>query len=263
MSRDRQSGGGTGERCARCHSTWGFLASLGEAGEVTAGAVDRRPPAEVGPIGITCAACHSVHDHATGRVPTTAPLLRRTPRPPLLADVALPPTADRSLVCLGCHTPGLERGVGSPPASAAALWLGRGGVDPQTGAPLNGAAPHAAVAGGCVGCHRSGPSGLERGAGHAFAVDRGACASCHPRGVPGDDLRARARALWPSPDRSRPPHAASPDLRLDTPRSRAVWNILLVLEDPAAAAHNAPYARMLLEAAERTLNGAGTPPGRP
>jgi hypothetical protein len=269
---DRDARAAAQPACARCHTTWGFLASLGAA---EAGAVDRRPPPGVGPVGIGCAACHSVHDHSRGRAaPSELPLLRPAPRPALLADVKLPPGAARSGVCLGCHTPG--RDETAPAASAAALWLGRGGLDPRTGAALDGAAPHAAVAGGCVGCHRAGPSGVERGAGHAFATERAGCASCHPRGLPADDLPARARGLWEAwrvaaggrappaeAGAGAPPHAGEARLDRATPLGRAGWNIALVLEDPAAAAHNAPYARMLLAAAERTLNGAGTPPGRP
>jgi hypothetical protein len=44
-----------------------------------------------------------------------------------------------------------------------------------------------------------------------------------------------------------------------TPLGRAAWDVALVLEDPAAAAHNAPYARLLLAAAERALNEGGRP----
>jgi len=34
-----------------------------------------------------------------------------------------------------------------------------------------------------------------------------------------------------------------------TPLGRATWDLLLVLEDPAAGAHNARYAQALLDAA--------------
>jgi hypothetical protein len=49
-----------------------------------------------------------------------------------------------------------------------------------------------------------------------------------------------------------PAHAGDGDsVRVDrrTPLGRATWDLLLVLEDPAAGAHNARYARALLEAA--------------
>jgi hypothetical protein len=217
----------------------------------------RRPPVEVGGVGITCAACHAVHDPAsTGRTPR---LLRATPVPAVLAGATLP---ERSRVCLGCHAP--EPTDAAPFASAAALWAGRGGLDPATGRALEAAAVHGAVAGGCVGCHQSGGDGLERGAGHAFVATRAGCAACHPKGLPQEDLGARARALWaglPAHVRGEgegagPPHARAA-VRLDrgTPLGRAAWNVSLVLEDRAAAAHNAPYARQLLDAAERALNG--------
>jgi hypothetical protein len=241
--------------CARCHTTWGFLAAARGAD------VDRRPPAEVGAVGLTCAACHAVHEPAsTGRTPR---LLRAAPVPAVLAGAALPPGADRSLVCLGCHAP--EPGEGAPSASAAALWAGRGGLDPATGSALEAPAVHGAVAGGCVGCHQSGREGLalERGAGHAFVATRAGCASCHAKGLPEEDLAARARALWEAlPPSVRgggagaaPLHARAPRLDRGTPLGRAAWNVSLVLEDRAAAAHNAPYARQLLAAAEKALNG--------
>ena len=57
---------------------------------------------------------------------------------------------------------------------------------------------------------------------------------------------------------ARPAHAG--DARVDrrTPRGRAIWDLLLVLEDPAAAAHNARYARALLDAAESVLQAGDT-----
>jgi hypothetical protein len=256
--------------CARCHTTAGFLSTLATGEPAAADAkIDRRPPPEVGPVGLSCAACHAVHEHGGARAGTpAAPLLRATPVPALLAD-AVPATAERSRVCLGCHTPG--RDAAGAATSAAALWMGRGGVDPRTGAPLTAPAPHAKIAGGCVGCHRAGPAGLERGAGHAFATDARACASCHPRGLLADDLRARAAALWDgwcartrcTEAGARPPHAGGARMFTATPPGRAAWNVALVLEDPAAAAHNAPYARMLLDSAEKALNGAVTPARRP
>ena len=251
----------TDRACARCHTTWGFLARV----TPDAASIDRRPPADVGPVGVTCAACHAVHEHGVGAHvgATGVALLRAVPRPALLGGAAVPAPVEKSQVCLGCHTP--DEADGAPAASAAALWLGRGGLDPATGAALPGPTPHGALAGGCVGCHQSGPA-VERGAGHAFVAGNATCGRCHAKALPVDDLGARARALmtlW----RARagggelvgdgPPHALAPRLDRATPLGRAAWDLSLVLEDPAASAHNAPYARMLLAAAERTLNGAG------
>jgi hypothetical protein len=256
---DHDARASTDETCARCHTTWGFLAHASPE----AARVDRRPPADVGPVGITCAACHAVH--AAGHAPNPA-LLRSVPRPALLVGATLPAPVDGSSVCLGCHAP--EPTDDAPTASAAALWLGRGGLDPGTGAALAGPAPHASIAGGCVGCHDSGPRDVARGASHAFVAGKAACARCHAKALPADELRADARALWSALRKSAPdsggapPHARAAHLDRATPLGRAAWDVSLVLEDPAAAAHNAPYARQLLAAAERALNGSGAAVGK-
>jgi hypothetical protein len=272
---DRDPRAATERACARCHTTWGFLSGAAVEG-ATPASVDRRPPAEVaagvGPMGVACAACHAVHEHGAHAHANGVALLRTVPRPALLAGAPLPAPAEKSAVCLACHTP--DAADGAPPASAAALWLGRGGLDPATGAALNGPAPHAALAGGCVGCHQSGPgaageagAAVEHGAGHAFVAGTGACARCHGKALPADDLTTRARGLWSAwlarageaPSGERPPHASAARLDRATPLGRAAWDVALVLEDPAAAAHNAPYARQLLAAAERAFNDKGVP----
>jgi hypothetical protein len=267
------------EACARCHTTWGFLAALAPTSEPGGGAgarpVDRRPPGEVGPVGITCAACHAVHDPGHGggeRLPAApAPALLRVPPEPALLTLAgapaTPPASASSRVCLPCHAP--SPGEARPSSSAAALWLGRGGVDPSSGRPLAGPAPHAAVGGGCVGCHRGGPAAVERGAAHGFQAPAATCAPCHARAAPppASDVRERARRLWDAwraraageEDPHRPPHASGTAADRATPLGRAVWDVLLVLEDPAAGAHNAPYARALLAAAEPLLAPATAP----
>jgi hypothetical protein len=200
--------------CARCHTAWG---ARGDA--------SRRPPLEVGAIGLGCTSCHDVHGEAPLR-----------------------PTAD---VCVGCHSPG-EGAL--PQASAAAIWAGRGGIDVKTGAPLEGPAPHAGVARGCLGCHDSGPNELERGKSHAFRATVASCTPCHanePKRRP--ELAERARALVdelaPRAPRSVPPHAEPISKRLSDPKARALRNALLVLEDPAADVHNPAYAERLLREA--------------
>lgn len=240
--------------CARCHTTWGFL-----------GRPERRPRAGTEPLGIGCAACHAVHptssEHGVSAGATcAAALLRDAPVPERLAK-GFDARADRSKICLGCHTP--EPNDKGPSATAGALWAGRGGVDPATGAPLEGAAPHTAVGGGCIGCHRSGPPELERGAGHAFRTASKECTPCHAPGRSDRSIRSRAEALWKSlesggvpPRIPIPLHAAGRALDLGTARGRASWNVALVLEDPAADAHNAPYARRLLDSAEKVLGAA-------
>jgi hypothetical protein len=236
-------------RCARCHTTAGFLAAVAPPERMP---VDRRAPDDAGPVGITCSACHAVHDPR--RPDGATHLLRSIPVPAVLAG------APQS-VCLPCHTP--EADDTRPSASAAAIWRGRGGLDPATGQPLTGGAPHAAIAGGCVGCHREGPSNLERGGGHAFRAPTSVCTPCHPQGAPvAADLRARAETLWRSAQTGesgrRPAHADDASVDRRTPRGRALWDLLLVLEDPAAAAHNARYAGALLDAAEPVILAGDT-----
>jgi hypothetical protein len=56
----------------------------------------------------------------------------------------------------------------------------------------------------------------------------------------------------------KPPHAlgAGEERAIEAPLDRAAENVRLVLEDPAAWVHNGPYARALLDEAERTLEKA-------
>jgi len=48
-------------------------------------------------------------------------------------------------------------------------------------------------------------------------------------------------------------HAEKPALDRTTALGRAAWDVAMVLEDPAADAHNAAYARALLDAADRAV----------
>jgi hypothetical protein len=181
--------------------------------------------------------------------------------------------AERSRVCFGCHSP--RDGDRVPMATAAALWAGRGGLDPKSGSRLDGPAPHVAVAGGCIGCHRAGPPELERGAGHAFRTLGTACMPCHAANRSDSAIRKKAEALWAVAsaklDRANdvagrtrpsmnPTHSTGARLNLASPRGRAAWDIALVLEDPAADAHNAAYARALLDAAAAALDEVGFAP---
>jgi hypothetical protein len=248
--------------CARCHTTSGFLASL--AGKPDA----RAAPPEAGSVGVACPACHAPHDD---HGPAPGPLLRSVP-PPAWAAPAKPSAG--ATLCLSCHSPATTDPTRAPPASAAMVWAGRGGVDPASGASLSMPAVHGELATGCVGCHDGGPPGLERGGAHGFHADPAACGRCHA-GTPLDataldaELQADARSLLlllleqqgaphldPLP--SLPPHAASPRLPDDT-IGRAAYDVLLVLEDPAAAAHNEPFARALLAAARGALSPATRP----
>ena len=110
------------------------------------------------------------------------------------------------------------------------------------------------------GCHRSSSEQPEqqRGSNHGFAASGTTCIACHPQALPPSDLADRAQRLWikAGGNSSGPAHAAhdgTPPTNRRTPRDRALWNLRLVLEDRGAAAHNAPYARALLAAAESVL----------
>jgi hypothetical protein len=249
--------------CAACHSTSGFLASLG--GEPDA----RQTPAGLPPTGIACVACHAPHEsHDSSASPA---LIREVRRPAWLDGVAVAAT---SAICVPCHSPATPEATRAPAASAASIWAGRGGVEPRTGAPLSMSPVHAAVNGGCTGCHDGGPGELERGKGHAFRATA-SCEPCHAGARPDvaavdGALRDEATALLATavgagvrarvPGQGEPRHAAEGRLA-DDPAGRATYDALLVLEDPAAGAHNAPYARALLAAArvaigERAAGGA-------
>jgi hypothetical protein len=233
--------------CARCHTTWGAL-----------GQPERKPPPEAGNLGIGCAACHDVHPHGDAASPTPpAPLLRATPIPSLL-DAASAAVRGPSRVCFACHAPDGEQ----PSASAAAIWAGRGGLDPETGAAFLGSAPHATETRGCLGCHAAGPDSLSLGKGHAFRATSTVCARCHDEAIPRSPaLAARARALFErlAPERThapagQPPHAVPSGHARSAARQRALHDVLLVLEDPAADVHNRTYAALLLDRAERVLS---------
>jgi hypothetical protein len=259
--------------CAQCHTTSGFLA----AARAEDGTSSVRPargreldprsaPSEAGPIGIACAACHAVHDEPSAHDGASAGALVREVRLPAALDgVSIAPA---SRVCVPCHAPD---NASSPSASAAAIWAGRAGVDPDTGTMLVSTSVHSGVARGCLGCHRAGPAGIDRGAGHAFAPDLGICAACHAGAVPDGaaieraiqrdagvlfaklvELGAVGRAAAPA--RGGPRHAAGVHLGSDR-LGRAAYDVMLVLEDPAAAVHNAPYAHALLEAARKVIGG--------
>jgi hypothetical protein len=244
--------------CARCHTSWGALGR-------PAPPADAAQPA----AGITCPTCHDVHPHdahvpaatAVAPAPPPAGLLRQLTMPAALVD---PPTSFQgvSRVCISCHAP--SSSTLRPEASAAAIVAGQGGLEPETGAPVSLNGPHAAAARGCLSCHDSGPEGLELGKSHGFRATEQVCARCHDRGKSRDPsiaqralrLLARLDPEHSAGDAGKPWHA-SYQAPLPTPqRTRALRNVLLVLEDPAADVHHPRYARSLLDAAERLAPGA-------
>jgi hypothetical protein len=227
--------------CARCHTTFGSLAEPG-----------RRPPAEVGALGLGCAACHDVHGPADA--PSAPHALLRDADVRSLLPGAPASALGPSRVCVACHVPGSGP---LPEASAAAIWAGRGGVEPSTGSALEGPAPHASDPRGCLRCHDSGPAELQRGKNHAFVARPASCAPCHaepPSRRPelARDARAILDEILPltrGQKRSEPFHAEALASALPPAKARALRNALLVLEDPAADVHNPEYARLLLDTA--------------
>jgi len=248
-------------KCTGCHTTWGFL-ERHEREPASPHKHPRKPPEGVGDVGISCAACHDVHgaSHDKG-------LLRDLAMPDILANV--PELAHSpSGTCLVCHAPDGQSTL--PQASASALIAGRGGVDPRTGAPLLGPAPHLGVTGGCIGCHDGGPTSLERGANHSFAPNPKRCSSCHakpPQGV--SSIATEAQDLWQklldrrvvthTATREEPqPLHATDSLRAgaNQPLSRAAKNLALLLEDRAAAVHNPGYSKLLLQTSRDAIERA-------
>jgi hypothetical protein len=256
-------------QCVGCHTTWGFLAHLGGS----TAPHSRKPPEGVGEVGIACVACHdahgSPHDPAKAPQGTAAykSLLRDLPLPSLLSN-AKELARSSSSVCLSCHAPDDDGSL--PKASASALVAARGGVDPRTGAALTGPAPHLGVPNGCIGCHDRGPTGIARGANHAFAPNPERCPSCHaspPKTV--SSLFEQAADLWQKlvalrvishvPAREEPlPIHATDSLRGDpkSTLSRAARNLALLLDDRAASVHNPTYAKLLLEKSREAIERA-------
>jgi len=246
----------TRKDCARCHTTWGFLEA--EAALDT----PREPPPAGTAHGLDCVACHDVH--------------QREPSPALLRSPTLPPSADHlppdrfatSRPCLTCHAPAAALGAERqawPEASAAAIWLGRGGFA-QTAGPLTGPAPHASAPEGCLSCHVGTASGFERGQDHGFQANRAACQRCHERPPPGRNYALEARSLLERLSERVPalrpltaraegtaPHRDAGELDVSTALGRAAYNLLLLLEDPAAGIHNPDYAKLLLDHSEGML----------
>jgi hypothetical protein len=221
------------EPCSRCHTTGGFLAARDVRPEKS------KQHGDVS-LGIACAACHAPHGaHVEGTLIREVKLPASAPK--------LPDTAKESGVCVSCHAPDPELGRG--PSQATLVF---GGDKP----------PHASVKGGCVGCHMRGEPATAtgpRGGGHDFRPKPAACASCHAPdrtetlAAGAQPIRERARKLWEefgqALPRTTPAHARKPK----RPDPDGLSKLLLVLEDPAAGAHNAPYARALLDEAERLL----------
>jgi hypothetical protein len=199
-----------------------------------------------------------VHSPRAAKPTTEHGLLRDFPIPSSLPE---PPASflGISRVCVSCHAP--SSATAPPEASAAALVAGQGGLDPTTGEALVLLAPHAGGPRGCLGCHDSGPEELVLGKSHGFRASLAGCPKCHsaPKARnPG--IRARAEGLLAqlSPGRALAGafHAREAPPAKSREHARALYDVLLVLEDPAADVHHPAYATTLLDAAERVASGA-------
>ena len=244
-------------RCARCHTTAGFLADSG---------IRKQEDASDEGVGVACAACHAPHGAHHGDK-----LIRAVDAPARLGDPSADQRYPQSAPCLRCHAPAGDESY--PSASAATLFFARAELPPVPGEDslVTGDAPHKDVPGGCVGCHGGLQATTGRPTDHSFRVDRGACATCHPGGPRGErpdaqgrEVRSWALALWSklkrsagaasaisSPDVPHAHRAAWPDASSSLARAR--YEVELVLEDPSAGVHGAPFARKLLADAEARL----------
>jgi hypothetical protein len=139
--------------------------------------------------------------------------------------------------------------------------MGMGGVDPKSGVALSLGAPHVGSPRGCLACHDSGPEPLGLGKTHGFEAPQRACQKCHQAIPPRDPtLAERARSLLAkleptlaTPSREGPWHARKVPTTSSPERARALRNVLLVLEDPAADVHHPAYAQALLDRAEASV----------
>jgi hypothetical protein len=143
------------------------------------------------------------------------------------------------------------------------LVAGQGGHEPVTGAALSLPGPHANGPKGCLTCHDSSRQTLVLGASHGFRADQASCEGCHRANMQRDPgIAKRALGLLSRLDPAsgvrgaeRPWHATTGALPPSPQRARALRDVLLVLEDPAADVHHPAYARALLDAAERVAPG--------
>jgi hypothetical protein len=247
--------------CAACHTTGGFLNALG---------VRVRPDLsrdEGVRVGIACAACHAPHGAHVGKR-----LVRATSLPTTLPNLGA--FADKtSVLCAQCHAP--SAGEALPSAGAAVLWSGSVKLPEHLGGDaLEHDVPHAQDGAGCGGCHglkATSPSehGTRTHTDHSFAASRDACGHCHTAPGASDahlrlkaELAERAAALAArlAPDCGQTPLTAPHRMAAAACRNgaqeRARYVLRLVQEDPAAYAHNAGFARILLDWAEAQLASA-------
>ncbi len=210
--------------CNGCHTTSGFLTRIGASSK------ERTAPDEF-QHGLSCQTCHAAHAAETDQH-----LLRR-PRLPDGFPSVKPDTPGLRL-CVSCHS-----AEASGSGQATLLYASTD----------KAAAPHSGLS--CTDCHGARESD-PRGASHDFVVRTSVCLRCHEppaieKHTDKGRIADRAAALWkkrvrlPLPTPQRPAHALA--------LSQEARLLSLILDDHGAAAHNAPYARALLDALENEL----------
>ncbi len=244
--------------CARCHTSWGALGRPAPAPESSG-------------FGISCATCHDVHPHGPGaragaaaHEATDAGQPRRTaPRFRAARD------APRSSGVVSGAEPalcGLSRAQLQHLAAGGQRGRDRGRAGRLGAGNRRRAGPSGAARGlrqRLFELPRFGARAAAAGKSHGFRAAPAGCARCHDSPPARDpSLGERARLLLARLDpkhssggASMPWHASYQVLLRTPQQTRALRNVLLVLEDPAADVHHPSYARALLDSAERLAPG--------
>ncbi len=222
MAQSQRRKGIDAEPCNGCHTTAGFLVRIGASSK------PRQAPQELS-HGLSCQTCHAAHAPRSA-----AKLLRLPDYPKGFPKPDKAPTTAR--VCIACHA-----SQSGGPGQASLMFARAPGIKP----------PHAELV--CTDCHGARDE-RPRGASHDFAVRVSVCSRCHEPPVmeqrpPEGSIAERAKALWEKRVRRPLPTAALPAHASELPEV-ARW-LGLILDDHGAAAHNAPYARAMLDALEQ------------
>jgi hypothetical protein len=264
-------------RCARCHSTQGFLDFCGADGS-EAGVCDTAVPAGTGDININCEVCHD--ESGAHRSITSVTF----PSGVTIDNLGL------GAICMQCHQgreSGLSvqedidaAGVGDDEvsedlgfvnihyyAAGATLYgsVAKGGYE-YAGETYTGYNAHALDLNSCVACHDP----------HSLAVDTEPCSACHPSGFDSaktdiSELQAQLMAAIQSYatgvagsgivyDATSYPYffdEAGEGYSSWTPRLlKAAYNYQTSKKDPGAFAHNKEYIVELLQTSLDDINSA-------
>ena len=196
--------------CARCHTTEGFLASLGR-GRKAPGTATRTP--------VSCIACHDPHGSGT--------------------ESQLRTNYAGDFVCILCHDDGESGYPETPHAPQAGALRGTGGYHYTAEAPCS---PHQNVTRGhCTECH------LKPGGGHGFEADPGACTRCHPEANGHDFAWAGWKSEIDSLLAALNDELEAATDTTTEAYKHASYNAQYVEADGSHGAHNYEYLKWLLE----------------